>query len=236
MERKPYEVDYEEQPLSPVRRAIAQRVTESMRQIPSFSMHAEVDASALVAAREQAKAAADEEHPAPTYNDYLIKIVALALREHPRLNAHFVDGAVRLCRQINISVAAATAQGVLMPTVLNADQKSLAEISAEMREMLDLARRGKLRASLQLGGTFSLSNIGPGACDSFNAIISPPQVAILAVGALAPRPFVVDGRLEVRPTLRLTLTVDHRAIDGADGAPFLAELKERIARVEIGEG
>jgi len=135
---------------------------------------------------------------------------------------------VRVARQVNLAFAAATPEGVLLPTVFEADRKTLVEIAAESREMIAMARAGKLRASLQAGATFTVSNIGPVGIDAFNAIISPPQVAILAIGSVLQKPAVVEGSLQVRPMASFTLTVDHRAIDGADGAAFLADVKKAL--------
>lgn len=221
------EVPYTEVELTPTRKAIADRVSQSKREIPEFLLHSHVDAEPVMELREALKKRFGA--PAPSLNDIIVKLCGSVLPRHPTLNAAFVDGKIRLYQEYNVGFAVATEAGVLVPVVRNANLKDLVTIAAETREMIDLARRGRLRASLQQGGTFSISNIGPGSVDAFNAIISPPQTAILAIGTLAPRPYVVGGELTVRRTLNFTLTVDHRAIDGADGAAFLGSLAGAMA-------
>jgi len=220
------EPEFLEEELTPTRRAIAERVSQSHREIPVFHMHVLADASALVAAREKLK----EQHgsDAPTYNDILLKIVADVLPRHPRFNAWFENDTLRLAQQVNLGFAVATDQGVLMPTIFNADKKSLQSIAAEARELVAAARHGKLRASLQMGATFSLSNVGALGIDAFSALISLPQTAILAIGSLTERVVVGAGEAVVRPTVWLTLTVDHRAADGMDAAQFLRDLKTAV--------
>ena len=224
-----YEPEYEELELSPVRKAIADRVVGSHTEVPVFHMHAEVDAEAIVALRGRLKI---EWETPPSVNDVILKCCAAVLPQYAVVNAGFVEGKIRLYKEVNVGFAVATERGVLVPVVRATDKKSLLEVSEETREMVALARAGRLRASLQQGGTFSVSNIGPGRVSAFNAIIGQPQTAILAIGALAPRPFVVDGELAVRNTMALTLTVDHRAIDGADGAQFLNALVEQLENPE----
>jgi pyruvate dehydrogenase E2 component (dihydrolipoamide acetyltransferase) len=229
MALKPVPLVFEDVPLTPVRKAIGDRVLITTREAPVFHLQREVDASALIAARGAAKAAGGE--IVPTYNDFLIKAVAGALVNHPSMNALFVDDVIRMAKPVNLAFAVATEKGVLLPVVYEADAKAVAVIAEETREMVDLARRGRLRASLQQDATFTISNIGPVGVDSFNAIISPPQVGILAIGGMAPRPMVADGKVEARPTLRLTLSVDHRAVDGGDAAPFLAAVADGILAI-----
>lgn len=223
---RPVKPEFEDIPLTPTRKAIAERVLQSAREMPVFHIHAEVDATAVLAARAAAK---NELGPlAPSYNDFILKAVAITLRRHPRLNAWFENDVIRVAKQVNLAFAAATPEGVLLPTVFEADRKTIDEIAAESREMIAMARAGRLRASLQAGATFTVSNIGPVGIDAFNAIISPPQVAILAIGSVLEKPAVVDGSLGVRSVASFTLTVDHRAIDGADGAAFLADVKKAL--------
>jgi pyruvate dehydrogenase E2 component (dihydrolipoamide acetyltransferase) len=216
---RPDQQEYDLEALSPVRRAIGERTATSFATKPHFSLATQADATALVALREQLRS--QQLEPLPTYNDILIKVCAALLPKHRRLNAWLEAEGLKLLRRVNIAFTAATDQGVLLPVVLDADRKSLAEIAAETRELVRLARAGKLRASLQMGGGFLLSNIGPGRIEWLTAIISPPMVAVLAVGSLAQRPVVVDGEVVARPTLNATLTVDHQVLDGADAAAFL---------------
>ena len=217
---RPDQQEYDLEELSPIRKAIGERTATSFATKPHFSTTALVDASALVALREQLKGSTE---PAPTYNDMLIKATARVLEKHRRLNAWIDEEGLKVLRRINVSFAVATEQGVLLPVILDANVKSLAEIAAEAREMVEMARRGRLRASLQMGGGFVLSNIGPGRVEWFTAIISPPQVAILSIGSLLHRPMVVNGEVVARPSFYATLTVDHQAIDGADAAAFVNE-------------
>lgn len=239
---RPDQQEFDLEPLTPTRQAIADRTAHSFATKPHFSMTCLADASAMVALREGLRSAGAS--PLPTYNDVLMKACARVLRDHRRLNAWLEAApvsagprdaggragaqppspALKLLRRVNIAFAAATDAGVLMPVILDADQKSLADIAAESHERVGLARSGKLRASLQMGAGFSVSNIGPGRIEHFTAILSPPQVAILSIGALAERPVVRDGALIALPTIYLTLTVDHRAIDGADASAFLRDL------------
>ena len=219
---RPDQQEFDLEQLTPTRQAIADRTAQSFATKPHFSMTCLADASAMVALREKLRA--DGASPLPTYNDLLMKACARVLQDQRRLNAWLDDEGLKLLRRVNIAFAAATEAGVLMPVVLDADQKSLADLAAETHERVTLARAGKLRATLQMGAGFSISNIGPGRVESFTAIISAPQVAILSIGALAERPVVRDHAVVVLPTIYLTLTVDHRAVDGADSAAFLRDL------------
>jgi pyruvate dehydrogenase E2 component (dihydrolipoamide acetyltransferase) len=231
--------EFELTELSPIREAIGARVSQSRREKPTFDLLMEVRAEAMIHARERYRAEAAE-RPLPTYNDLIVKAVGDLLPAHRRLNAWIDAEGVKLIKPVNIGVATATPQGVLLPTVFEVDRKSVWEIAAETQNMVELARRGKLRASLQMGAGFTVSNIGPAGIDAFNAIISPPQVAILAVGSMGLRPVVERGRewrpgqpasewpVIAAPTMNLILTVDHRVVDGAEAAPFLRELREKL--------
>ncbi|MCX7600135.1 MAG: 2-oxo acid dehydrogenase subunit E2, partial [Armatimonadetes bacterium] len=211
---------------SPTRQAIAQRVGESSATKPHFSTTVLIDATAMVALRGDLKQQGLD--PVPTYNDIIIKATAETLKNHRHLNAWLDAEGLKVLKRINIAFAAATDQGVLLPVVLDADAKTLAQVAAETKNLVELARAGKLRASLQMGAGFTVSNIGPGRVEWFTAIISPPQVAILSVGALADRPGVADGQIVVRPTVYFTLTVDHKAVDGAHSAAFLNDLASLV--------
>jgi pyruvate dehydrogenase E2 component (dihydrolipoamide acetyltransferase) len=157
-----------------------------------------------------------------------------------RLNAWIDAEGVKMLKPVNVGFAAATPQGVVLPTVFEVDKKTVWDVAPETKEMVDLARNGKLRASLQMGAGFTVSNIGPVGVDAFSAIISPPQVAILTVGSMVLRPVVergrewkpgqptTDWRIVAAPTVNMVLTVDHRAIDGAEAAPFLKDLRDRL--------
>ena len=239
MRKRSREPEYELVEISPVRQAIGDRVSQSTREKPTFELFIEVRGDALVAARERYRAEAGD-RVLPTYNDIIIKVVGDLLTVHRNLNAGSDAAGLKLIEPCNVGFAAATPQGVVLPTVFDVDKKTVWEIAPETKEMVDLARQGKLRASLQMGAGFTVSNIGPAGIDAFNAIISPPQVAILTVGSMSLRP-VVARRWEWRPgqppdewsvvpapTMTMALTVDHRAIDGAEATPFLRDLREKL--------
>jgi pyruvate dehydrogenase E2 component (dihydrolipoamide acetyltransferase) len=189
---------------------------------PQFRVHKLADATALVAARAALKAQA----PAvlPSFNDFLIKLVADVLPSHQRFNAWWAPEGLKLLQNVNVAFATATDQGVMLPTVLSASEKDLLTIAAETAAMVEAARAGKLRATLQMGAGFTISNIGPVGIDAFDAIISPPQTGILAIGSIMPRPVAEGDQVVVRQTMWLSLTCDHRSVDGADGAAFLKDL------------
>ncbi len=220
------EPEFTLQPLSPVRKAIAERVSRSFQDIPQFDLHLDVDASALVRARTSFKNEGGD--IVPSYNDVLIFCVSKVLESHPEMNAHFTDAGIKVFKEINVGFAANTPVGVLLPVIRRANTKSIHEIAKESIELIELAKNNRLRSSFQIHGTFTLSSLGGYGIDSFNAIISPPQVAALAVGAIGKKPRVRNGEIHPADSLHLTLTVDHRVIDGAYAAKFLAELSNRI--------
>jgi pyruvate dehydrogenase E2 component (dihydrolipoamide acetyltransferase) len=217
-----------------VRQAIGAHTLKSVNEIPQFHIRTLVDMEPMVAFREQLKQTAS---PVATYNDLSIKAVALVLRDFPRFNAWCEPEHLKLLDAVNVGFAVGTDQGVLLPTVRNADQKSLKEIAAETSEMVELARKGRLRASLQMGAGFTISNLGPIGIDAFAPIISPPQVAILGIGSIKPQAMVIDGEIVARRAVYLTLVMDHRAVDGADGAQFLAAVADAFTHPErmVGE-
>lgn len=224
--KRPDDIEFELAEHTPIRRAIGDRTLQSVNEIPQFRVQKQVIADGLLAFRTQLKEAGSGR--VPSHNDILIKLVALTLRDFPRLNAWWDPAGLKLLKEINVGFAVATEQGVLLPTVRAADAKSLEEIAAETSEMIELARVGRLRASLQMGAGFTISNIGPVGIDVFDAIISPPQTGILAIGSIMPSPIVVDGEVVVRNTMWLSLTIDHRSVDGSDGARFVAALGQSI--------
>jgi pyruvate dehydrogenase E2 component (dihydrolipoamide acetyltransferase) len=223
---RPDEQEFELVPHTRTRQAIGDRTKQSVNEQPQFRVHKLVDASALLAARSALKAQGAQ--PLPTFNDFLIKLVADLLPQHRRFNAWWSPEGLKLLNDVNVAFATATDQGVLLPTVLKASEKDLATIAGETSEMVAMARAGKLRASLQMGAGFTISNIGPVGVDAFDAIISPPQTAILAIGSIMSRPVVEGDQVVVRPTMWLSLTMDHRSVDGADGGPFLNDLAAAI--------
>ena len=227
---RPDEQEFELVAHTRTRQAIGDRTLQSVNETPQFRVHKLVAAEGLLVARKALKARAPQ--VLPTFNDFLIKLVADTLPRYRRFNAWWSPEGLKLLKDVNIGFATATEQGVLLPTVLKASEKDLLSIAAETAEMVGLARAGRLRATLQMGAGFTISNIGPGGIDAFDAIISPPQTGILAIGSIMPRPVAEGDQVVVRQTMWLSLTVDHRSVDGADGAAFLADLGEQIAGAE----
>jgi len=188
---------------------------------------AEVDMQAAVEFRKQLKAASGE-NPAPSFNDFVVKASALALREFPRANGAYRDGRFELYSRINVGIAVAGQDALIVPTIFDADSKSLGEISRDARALAERVRAGQITPPELSSGTFSVSNLGMFGIKRFNAVINPPQAAILAVGEMTPRPVVRDGEVTVRSILELTLTCDHRILYGADAAQFLGRIRERL--------
>lgn len=223
---RPDEQEFELVEHTRTRKAIGDRTLQSVNETPAFRVHKLVDVEALVAARKALKATSPP--VMPTFNDFLIKLVADLLPKYPRFNAWWTPEGLKLLKDVNIGFATATDQGVLLPTVLKASEKTLLEIASDTAEMVSMARQGRLRATLQMGAGFTISNIGPCGIDAFDAIISPPQTGILAIGSIMPRPVAEGTNVVVRQTMWLSLTVDHRSVDGADGGALLADLAAAI--------
>ena len=212
--------------LTRVQRTIARRMAESRATVPDFELRCEVDMSQAVAVREQLRALCD---PPPSYNDLIVKAAALALTEYPRVNGSYRDAEFESFPRVNIGIAVAAQDALVVPTIFDADRKTVAEIAAESRSLAARVRDGSVTPGDLSGGTFSISNLGMFGVDSFSAVINPPQAAILAVGSLKPRPLVdAAGAVVARPTINLTLACDHRILYGADGARFLARVRELL--------
>jgi pyruvate dehydrogenase E2 component (dihydrolipoamide acetyltransferase) len=218
---------------STIGRLMAERTTESWTTVPHFFVTRDVDASALLEAREAALARIEKSHSVRvTYTDLLVALVARALVKHPRLNGSWVDGKIRIHSEVNIGIAMAVEGGVVAAVIPNADKISLADMAIRRCELVARARSGCLRPADISGGTFTISNLGMLGVDSFTAIISPPQVAILAVGAIVDRVIAVHGQPAVRPVMSITLSSDHRVVDGARAAEFLNEVVENFREPE----
>ncbi len=212
--------------LSRLQRTVARRMAESRATVPDFELRSEVDMSGVVALRDRLRGVAD---PLPSYNDFIVKAAALALRQFPRVNGAYRDGKVETYSRVNVGVAVAADEALVVPTLFDADRLSLGEISRLSRELAGRVRDGSIAPAELAGGTFTVSNLGMYGVDSVSAVINPPQVAILAVGSLKPRALVdPGGALVARPTVVLTLACDHRALYGADGARFLARVRELL--------
>ena len=204
---------------------MAQRLTESWTTIPHFYLVTEANASQLIQWRERALARATEKI---TYTDLLVKIVASALDRHARLNAMWQADQIVLNEEINIGLAVAVEEGLLVPVLHGANQLGLNALAARRKALVAKAQAGKLSLADMSGGTFTLSNLGMYGVDAFNAIINPPQAAILALGRIAERVVPVNGQPAVQPMLTMTLSCDHRVVDGARGAAFLQTLTELV--------
>ncbi len=214
--------------LTPTQVTIARRMAQSAAEIPAFTVSADADVSEIVALRRGAR---EESQHAPSLNDFLVKAAALVLRELPRFNASYVDGRIQCYSRVNVGVAVGLDDALLVPVVADADRRSLAEIAAETRRLVDGARSRTLRLEELRGGTFTVSNLGMLGVRSFGAIVDPQQTAILAVGSTRRAPVEDDaGRVVFRDVMTLTLSCDHRVVYGADGARFLSRLCELLAR------
>jgi pyruvate dehydrogenase E2 component (dihydrolipoamide acetyltransferase) len=225
-------------PLSPMRKTIARRLTESKTTVPHFYLSIDVDAEQLVQLRERinaellssgdAKANGEAKPLKVSLNDLLIKACAVALVQVPACNASFTPDAILLHKRVDISVAVAIPDGLVTPVLRRADQKSVVAIAREVRDLAARARARKLKPEEMQDGTFSISNLGMFGIDQFAAVINPPEGAILAVGQVREVPVVVDGAVTAGKRLAMTLSCDHRVVDGAVGAAFLAELRRLV--------
>ena len=219
--------DAETQELSRLQQTVARRMAESKATAPDFVLYVEVDMEEAVELRKQLKAAAGS-RPAPSFNDLIVKASALALTEFPKANGAYRDGKFELYGRINVGVAVAGQDALVVPTVFDADRKSLGEIARESRALAEKVRDGKITPPELSGGTFTVSNLGMYGIDRITPVINPPQAAILGVGAMNPQPAVIDGEVTVRTRMTLTLVCDHRILYGADAAEFLGRIRERL--------
>jgi len=207
---------------------VARRMAEARATVPDFELRCEVDMSLAVALRTQLQEITD---PPPSYNDFIVRAVALALREFPRVNGAYRDSAFEEYSRVNVGIAVAADDALLVPTIFDADQRSLTQIAATSRELAAKVRDGSVSPADLSGSTFSVSNLGMYGLDSFTAVINPPQAAILAVGSLKLRAVVDDeGSVVAHPTIHLTLACDHRILYGADGARFLARVRDLLQK------
>ncbi|MFL5795135.1 MAG: dihydrolipoamide acetyltransferase family protein [Actinomycetota bacterium] len=220
--------DVEEVPLSAMRRTVARRLVESMRSTPHFHLTIAVDAEALLDLRAELnpELAGRGDDLKVSVNDLIVKACAGLLRTNPDLNVSFGGDKLLVHRRVHVGIAVAVEGGLVVPVIRDADRKTLTQVAREAKELAGKARAGKLGAGEVGGGTFTVSNLGMFGTDRFTAVINPPEAAILAVGAAVAEPVATeDGGVEVHRRMRLTLSIDHRALDGATGARFLAQLK-----------
>jgi pyruvate dehydrogenase E2 component (dihydrolipoamide acetyltransferase) len=212
-------------PLSTMRRTIAKRLAQSTGPIPHFYLTVDYDVTKLMSVRQQVN---DIEGVKTSVNDYIIRAAALALLHHPNVNASWGEEAITQHGEIHIGVAVATPEGLITPVIRNADQKWVTEIATDMRALAEKARNRKLRPEEYQGATFTISNLGAWGIEEFTAIINPPNAAILAIGAAEARAVVIDGEIVVRERMKVTMSCDHRVVDGATGAEYLRTLRQYI--------
>jgi len=212
-----------------MRKIIAKRLSESKQTVPHFYVTMEIDMAAAAQFRAQLNAL-ENDRPQISYNDLIIKACATALRKFPVVNSQFTGEGILQPEGIHIGLAVALDEGLIVPVVRDADQKSLIAIAGELAPLIERARAGKLLPVEYSGGTFSISNMGMFGVKNFIAVINPPESAILAVGAVQQRPVVKDGQLAVGTVMEVTLSADHRVVDGAVAAQFLREVKRLLEK------
>jgi pyruvate dehydrogenase E2 component (dihydrolipoamide acetyltransferase) len=220
------EGDYQDVPLTSIRKIIAKRLGESIGPIPTFYLTSEIDLTRVMEMRTAMVELGDEFKV--SVNDILLKAIAVALSQHPEVNAHWNGDHIRYFNRVHLGMAVATDDGLIVPVIWDADRKRMSEISREAKELAKRARERKLRPEEFQGSTFSVSNLGMFGIDQFTAIINPPEAAIIAIGSGEDKLVVIDGEAVVRKRIRLTMSCDHRIIDGAVGAKFLQTLRRLV--------
>jgi pyruvate dehydrogenase E2 component (dihydrolipoamide acetyltransferase) len=220
-------LDYVEQELNMMRKTIARRMTLSKTTAPHFYLTTEIDMARVISLRQSLNELAVDDARI-SFNDMIVKALANALRQFPRLNVSYADDKLRQHQRVHISMAVAIDEGVITPVIRDCDRKSLGEIARESKELTERARARRLKPEEYTGGTFSISNLGMYDVEDFGAIINPPEAAILAVGAIKEQAVVVDGQLGVGQRMKLTLSCDHRAVDGATAAQFMQIVKRLL--------
>jgi pyruvate dehydrogenase E2 component (dihydrolipoamide acetyltransferase) len=220
--------EYEDVPTSQMRKTIAKRLVTSIGPVPTFYLTVDVDMGRVIEARESINAMLEKDGLKVSINDIVLKAVAGALRRHPECNAQWHESFVRRYNSVHLGVEVAVEDGLITPVVRNAEAKGIAHIGAEVRELAGRAREKKLKPGEYTGATFSVSNLGMFGIHEFTAIINPPEAGILAVGGIVESPVVVNGSVTVRPRMRVTMSCDHRVIDGAQGSRFLQTLRAML--------
>jgi len=221
----PEGVEYEDVPTSQMRKTIAKRLVTSIGPVPTFYLTIDVDMGRVIEARKSINAMLEREGTKVSINDIVLKATAAALRQHPNCNAQWHDGFIRRFNTVHLGVAVAVEDGLITPIVKHAQLKGIVQIGNEVRELAGRARDKKLMPEEYTGATFSVSNLGMFGIHEFTAIINPPEAGILAVGGVEDTPVAVGGQVVVRPRMRITMSCDHRVIDGAQGSRFLQTLK-----------
>jgi pyruvate dehydrogenase E2 component (dihydrolipoamide acetyltransferase) len=212
-------------PHSAMRRTIAKRLAESTGPIPHFYLTVDYDVTNLLAMRQQL---IDISGTKVSVNDFIVRAAALALLQHPNINASWGDDAISQHGEVHIGIAVATPEGLITPVVRNADGKSVVDIAAEVRLLADKAKNRKLMPNEYQDSTFTISNLGAWGVEEFTAIINPPNAAILAIGAATQQAVVIDGQIVIRDRMKVTMSCDHRVIDGATGADYLRTLRQFV--------
>ena len=221
----PSGAEFDDVPLSQMRKTIARRLTESIGPVPHFFLTIEVDMGRAIEARSTINTMLEQEGRKVSLNDLIIRATAAALRRHPACNAHWMGDSIRRHNRVHIGVAVAVEDGLITPIIRDADLKGLVQIGAEVRELAGRAREKRLQPEEYSGATFSISNLGMFGIHEFTAVINPPEAGILAVGGVEEVPVVEEGEVVIRNRMKMTMSCDHRVIDGALGAAFLATLK-----------
>ena len=219
---------YQDVPLTQIRKTIAKRLATSLGPIPHFFLTTEVDMERASEARDALNKQLGDQGGKVSFNDIIIKATAHALTKHPACNAWFQEDHIRYWNEVHIGMAVAVEDGLITPVIRNAELKSLADIGREAKELADRARSRRLQPNEYTGATFSVSNLGMFDIDQFTAVINPPEAGIIAVGSIVQKAVVVDGQPAVRRRMRITMSCDHRVIDGATGAAFLKTLKQML--------
>jgi pyruvate dehydrogenase E2 component (dihydrolipoamide acetyltransferase) len=219
--------EFEEVELTSTRKTIARRLTEAW-QAPVFQLTVSVDMTRALELRERLVGRLQEGETKPTMSDVLTKVCAAALVRHPAVNAHFAGDKILRFPYAHVGIAVAAPNGLVVPVIRDADRRTIQEIATARADVVGRARDGKLQRADLEDGTFTISNLGMFGVEQFIAVLNPPQAAILAVGSTEEKPVVREGQIEVRPLMSITVTCDHRAVDGADGAEFLRTVKELL--------
>jgi pyruvate dehydrogenase E2 component (dihydrolipoamide acetyltransferase) len=215
-------------PVTQMRKTIAKRLVTSIGPVPTFYLTIEVDMGRMLELRERVNERLAPHGIKASINDFLIKAVAAALTRHPEVNASWQENVIRRYNRVHIGVAVAVEDGLITPVIRDAHVKGIAQIAQEVKELAARAREKKLQPEEYTGATFSISNLGMFGIEEFSAIINPPEAAILAVGKVEEKPVVENGEIVIRQRMRMTMSCDHRVIDGATGARFLQTLKDFI--------
>jgi pyruvate dehydrogenase E2 component (dihydrolipoamide acetyltransferase) len=220
--------DFEDLKVSQMRKTIARRLTESLAPVPHFFLTVDVDMDRAQQARARINALLEARGEKVSLNDLIIRATASALRQHPAVNSAWMGDHVRRHHRVHIGVAVAVEDGLITPVIRDADRKGVADIAREVRELAGRAREKRLKPDEYTGSTFSISNLGMFGIQEFTGVINPPEAGILAVGQVQDAPVVVGGQVVVRPRMKVTMSCDHRAIDGATGARFLQTLQAML--------